>query len=820
MSILNGALFDNYVSDVAVTMVVGLGYYLFNSLKKKTSWKDQSKEMKNLKSKLEVALERYQYAKTIEEYNELINSDYKGSEDPFAILNEMMKKGLVPNTETYNALLLNSLKTGNCQTAKLLKEEVMDITGPVAPNNYTLNIFIKGIQLNYSKSIEINPKQSANLHRKFDEELSTTISKLQERGIHLDTISVNTILDALIEQNRMEKTWETFNTFKKIIKPDVYTYTSLLKGIKNMTMDAEWLNRAFLILEEAKIGYNLEESLFNSLLDSCIKYNRTDKAVELFKEMKEKNKNNLSEYAYSMMIKVYGKSYNLDKCMEMFNLIKNKGLTPSPVSYVSLMNVCLRCRKVDLAEKLLEEMGRDFDTEIYNTIYFNLINGYKNIKCFEKAMKLFEKLISTQKIALNISVYNSILDCCVQFNKFEKMEQVYSKLLQTPLSLDAVTYSILLKGYSNWNKKDETIQVYKKVKSMGFELDEVIYNRIMDLFVRSNEEIHVNTIYKDMKQKGLRIGVQTYTVLMKLYCKMGNSSKAFELFDDMVNKEITLTENVYQMLIELHIKGNYLSRAISLFKNMLISKISPSNCLYEILITACRNKGKDGEGLELVMSALNEKIKIENSVIDKVIENIIASNQLQIAEKIDILSRFSMLLKELSLLISSLSYDKLSKFLFQNKTLNKLSSFSESSIYSTAPVPNTVTQIYNSGNRFENNVNNSNVYELSQGNSYDNYSVSRNPFMKNQASTIVYSTHHNNINNQYQNNNQYSQGNYYSQGNSKYAEKEYRTGYNTNNKHCSSVNSNTLSTGSKSLYSSSGNDNLFGTNSFERGNNQ
>jgi len=321
-------------------MVVGLGYYLFNSLKKKkTTWKDQNKEIKNLKNHLEVALGRYEYAKTIEEYNNIIKNDYEEkSDDPFAILNQMMKKGLVPDIETYNALLLNALQTGNCQSAKLLKEEILDVTGPVSPNNYTLNILVKGVHLSYMKNCEKTFEDQEKLQVNFDQELNEIIKKFRARGIELDIIIVNTIIDCLIEQGRIEKTWEIFNFYKRSIKPDNYTYTSLLKGIKKVSLNADWLNRAFLILEEAKIGYNLEEEFFNSLLDSCVKYNKIEKAVELFKEMKEKSKNNLSEYAYSMMIKVYGKIYKLDKCLEMLNAIKSKGTVPSAVTYVCNRN--------------------------------------------------------------------------------------------------------------------------------------------------------------------------------------------------------------------------------------------------------------------------------------------------------------------------------------------------------------------------------------------------------------------------------------------------------------------------------------------------
>ena len=111
MSSLSNAGFgclENYVSDVAVTVMVGLGYYLFKGLKRKNEdFSDPEAGFKNLKPKLVSALEKWQYAKTIEEFNEIIKSQYnrEGIEDPFSILNMLNKKGIIPNIDTYNTFL-------------------------------------------------------------------------------------------------------------------------------------------------------------------------------------------------------------------------------------------------------------------------------------------------------------------------------------------------------------------------------------------------------------------------------------------------------------------------------------------------------------------------------------------------------------------------------------------------------------------------------------------------------------------------------------------------------------------------------------------
>ena len=80
----------------------------------------------------------------------------------------------------------------------------------------------------------------------------------------------------------------------------------------------------------------------------------------------------------------------------------------------------------------------------------------------------------------------------------------------------------------------------------------------------------------------------------------------------MLKKDITPNESIYQMVIDLLIKSNLIDRAIALFKNMLLAKIVPSNSLYELIINSCKSNGKNVDGLDILMTALSEKIKIDN----------------------------------------------------------------------------------------------------------------------------------------------------------------------------------------------------------------
>ena len=284
---------ENYITDVAVTVMVGLGYYLIKGIKRKTDdFSDPETGLKNLKGKLEGALQRWQYAKSIEEYNELIKSDYNkdGIEDPFSIINLMNKNGILPTIDTYNALLLNTYSKNNEKYAEVLKEEILDPCGPVTPNNFTLNVLIKGLNLKYNNIIKNKKSPTSELNKQeiyvnFDHELMSLLKTLEDRNIYMDLIGQNTILDSLVDQGRLNEAWSQYTCMKKRFKPDMYTYSTIIRGIKKTPeLSCDWLDKAFSILNEVTLKNEIDETFFNSLLDSCVRFKRIDRAEELYNQ--------------------------------------------------------------------------------------------------------------------------------------------------------------------------------------------------------------------------------------------------------------------------------------------------------------------------------------------------------------------------------------------------------------------------------------------------------------------------------------------------------------------------------------------------------
>jgi pentatricopeptide repeat protein len=638
-------LIENYAADLAVTMVFGIGYYLFKGLKNKKdedNWTDPKQNLKNLKGKLEGALQRWQYAKTIEDCNELIKTNYEGINDPFAIINLMNKKGLLPTIDTYNALLLNCLLTNNNDAAETLREEILEPTGPVTPNVFTLNVLIKGLGLKYRHMIQGTDKQrKLAINKQFDKELMDLLHDLENRNIYMDVIAQNAILEALVDQERLDEAWSQYMNMKRFFKPDLFTYSALLKGIQQTPeLSDEWLGKAFEILDEAKTSFELDDDFFNDLLEACVKFNRLDKAEELFEEMNSKKQ--LNEATYVIMIKGYTKVYKLDKANEMFNFIKNIS-TPSVPTYMMMLNAYNRCKNIDMAERLMEEMISK-GVNIGASVYCAMLSGYRTTKNHEKALNLFDRVKDQENLTINF--FNTVLEISVDSNKITKMAEIYEFLLINKTQLvDLFTHSIVIRGYAKSNNPSKVTEIYNSI-CKNYRLDEVIYNSIIDCYAKNNDEQNVLNVYADMKANNVKMSLITFSVLIKLYCNMGNCNKAFELFDECAKNDLKPNVIIYQMLIKLQVKSKFIDRAITMFRNMLINQVKADNVVYEVIIKACLEQQREKEACEFIVSAIKDGIKVEHYLYEHLMSCLECCFDLNTTEKSEICTKIVAVIKE------------------------------------------------------------------------------------------------------------------------------------------------------------------------------
>jgi len=208
--------------------------------------------------------------------------------------------------------------------------------------------------------------------------------EMKSYGVQANTITFNTILNAFAQGGAMHRVpplLEDMKTSTPPVEPDLVTYSTIVKGFCN----AGQLDRALSILSDMKTSgkHVPDEVMYNSLLGGCAKEHRPDDALQLLDDMRKFNVAP-SNYTLSMLVKLMG-----------------------------------RCRRINQAFTMLEDISKEFDLKINIQVYTCLIQGCFNAGQPGKAMALLEKIVE-EGVAPDSMTYTVLVRGCVQGGLLEK----------------------------------------------------------------------------------------------------------------------------------------------------------------------------------------------------------------------------------------------------------------------------------------------------------------------------------------------------------------------------------------------------------------
>merc|ERR1719327_1478846 len=203
-------------------------------------------------------------------------------------------------------------------------------------------------------------------------------------GIRPNNITYNTILNAFAQGGAMERVPALLEDMKSAdppAEPDIVTYSTIVKGYCN----SGGLDRALEILKDMQIDGKLtpDEVMYNSVLDGCAKEHRPNEALKLLDDMKRAGVSP-SNYTLSIMVKLMG-----------------------------------RCRRLNQAFSIVDEMSRDYGLKVNIQVYTCLIQACFNNRQANKAVSLHDQMIK-EGLVPDEMTYSALVSGCIKANLVDK----------------------------------------------------------------------------------------------------------------------------------------------------------------------------------------------------------------------------------------------------------------------------------------------------------------------------------------------------------------------------------------------------------------
>ena len=510
----------------------------------------------------------------------------------------------------------------------------------IKPDLITYNTFIKGCT-------------QLKLYDKIDYAYEHLINN-KDINITPNDVTFNSLIDAYVRQNNMNKVFKLISVMQQYhIKPDNFTYTTIIKGLNKDSFSSnnnninnintinsinninsindytnknkDELNLAFQLFEKVKQISKPDEILYNCIMDACLRFNKVDKMLELYKEMIENNITP-SSVTCGIVIKGYGMKGDVESALKIYQHMKMNKIEISNVTYGCLINVCTKNNKLSKAFELYESLKRE-GIEMNTILYTTLIKAYSKTKNLNKVIEILNIMIKSNNAKPNIITYNIVIDCCIKCNNYNLAYNYYNYLINNnnnntnkdlEIKPDIVTFSTLIKGeIHNGCFGKAKILMNKMFEYDYIKPDCILLNTLLDGCEKCNSYDDALDIYNIFRKKNVPVNMMTYSLLLKILGILGDFENSLKLFEEMKNGSNSISMNliILTCFIKTCFSTNHIKEAIDTFNSIENYNIKPDAISYITMINGIINNSKNSNNTEYAKEIVNLIKKSINSSI-------------------------------------------------------------------------------------------------------------------------------------------------------------------------------------------------------------
>ena len=602
----------------------------------------------------------------LQQFNEYIKSHSLDCDlEPVEILIKMQKSGISPDITTYNSLLDAAFTSKNTLKGVQLFNEMKDISCPIHPDVVTYNIYLKGLNLAIAAGGFIYLITIYTIYIVYilyiyigrdvtRKEISSILGEMEKNDIEANLITFNTVIDLWVSQGVMEEAWNYFDQMHRHhhFSPDVFTYSTLIKGIKKHENSINNLYKLFELIsiqgckcENPEAEF--DEILFNSLIDAFGRFGDVEGGERTLALMRRLGLSG-SGMTYGILIKIYGHKQMIDRAFELFSLMGNQGIARSEVTYGCILEATIKCDRLDLFDAAYQQMIID-NIPPNLVIATTLIKGFGRAKMFQKALRIYQEMLKSEDIRPNLIAYNSMLDCCVQCNQFDKLKDIFEDLVRESgrvgeyevIEPDLISYSTLIKGLSKSGQMEKVIELYEEMKEKQMILDEVLFNSIIHGFARGKDIESAMLIYREMEKLHIPKSNVTYSILIKLYSSSRQVEKALSMYSEMISGGVTPGVIVYTCLMQTCIKNKLIDRAITLYYDMQANSVHPDHVTYNTIVNGCVFAGKLQKACDILINSFADGVCLAQDIYDNVLRNLLTNRKISKSVKLSYASQIT-----------------------------------------------------------------------------------------------------------------------------------------------------------------------------------
>ncbi|GBB95819.1 hypothetical protein RclHR1_02620010 [Rhizophagus clarus] len=490
-------------------------------------------------------------------------SDLGDYEHVEKLYSKMIKMKIQPGIDTYFTLMSAYIRSGKKQRALEIKDHLSNWKS-LRLYNMLIHLYIKFNDFSMARLL-------------FDQ--------MSESEFKPNVVTFNTFINGYVNQKDLKEARKYFDEMvKRRISPNVEVYNTLLKGYLNIYgMSA--VKKIFSQMSNHDIAP--DAVTYNTLMQYIKKQNRIDdyeRAIDQYRTMIKKS------------IVPSDRTFNI-----LLNSVIMRDIRKSRLHYRRLAKYKGTEESMELSLILNEMSSKGYIIDVVT--YSILMKNFVHYKKMEEAEKLLQQMknnvINPNQYIFNIMIYGY----CKSYN-MNMAQQVVTKMINSGFRKDLKTYTSLINGYVAIGEIREAQREFEEMKQSGLIPDNFVYTSLIDMFANKKNTRNAQKVFDYMRTQGIPMDKKTFTVLMKAYVLDGNIKGACSIYNEMIKEGCEPDEVVIITMLSAYKKGKNIEGVIDLLKDSKINiYLNTQNCNI-LLNMLAQDKDLSGGAYKLFMKML------------------------------------------------------------------------------------------------------------------------------------------------------------------------------------------------------------------------
>ncbi|KAJ0988537.1 hypothetical protein J5N97_006893 [Dioscorea zingiberensis] len=561
------------------------------------------------------------------------------------MVDEMLKKEMLVESDTYAALIMGFCKDGNIGGLKEFLE--------LAKRSSWLPV-LKDIKVLISCLCKWG----------MISEVLDLFDIIIERNHHLIYDICNCILRELCSGN--------FTTvgcllleelLQKGLILDQTAYVNVIEGFFKEQKFAEALGIVDILLGK---NINLSERLYKLFVHLLIQFNRVEDAINLKQTMLNRQLKSV-DFVYGTMLnhlcrigrideasvqlrqmitdkmcpdgktlnallQGYCRENNLGKACEILSAIFRAHVGISLSSYRCLVcQFCVHdqsCRALNL-KKLIQQGGEFQPLILHNILIYHL---------FQSGNSLLVETVLNDMQASHLSpdqaTYNFLISGFCRCGNFSESVGVLYTMISKGLRPNNRSLRKVVSHLCNSGKLDEALELSKVMEQCGWKYGSVIQNALLGGLLSSGQIQEAEIFLNRIEEKDLTPKYFDYDLLIKQFCKHGSTEKAVELLNVMLKKDKHPNETSYNSVIHALCASKSLDLALDFYSEMQHKNLKPNMKTCDRLIYSLCGSGRTDDANMVLEAMLGCGLIPTQHMYNYVLDRYCADNNLDKASKL------------------------------------------------------------------------------------------------------------------------------------------------------------------------------------------